>query len=87
MGSHSLEDYQFPKQITLGVTRCVTCPGKLAPNPFLLSLKYGEDCPGGTVADRPPAKAGDTGSIPGPGGLHMPQSSQTCAPQPLSPCA
>ena len=30
---------------------------------------------GGPVVKNPPASAGDTGSIPGPGRLHMPQSS------------
>ena len=34
----------------------------------------------------PPAKAGDTGSIPGPGRSHMPRSNEAHAPQPLSPC-
>ena len=32
-----------------------------------------------------PANAGDTGSIPGPGRSHMPQSKQAQAPQPLRP--
>ena len=35
---------------------------------------YGEDFPGGTVVKNPPANAGDTGSSPGPGRFHMPQS-------------
>ena len=30
--------------------------------------------PGGTVVNNPPANAGDTGSSPGPGRSHMPQS-------------
>ena len=30
--------------------------------------------PGGAVARNPPANAGDTGSCPGPGRSHMPQS-------------
>ena len=30
--------------------------------------------PGGAVAKNPPANAGDTGSSPGPGRSHMPQS-------------
>ena len=30
--------------------------------------------PGGTVVKNPPANAGDTGSIPGPGRSHMLQS-------------
>ena len=32
------------------------------------------DLPGGTVVEGPPANAGDTGSSPGPGRSHMPQS-------------
>ena len=30
--------------------------------------------PGGTVVESLPAGAGDAGSIPGPGGSHVPQS-------------
>ena len=33
------------------------------------------DFPGGAVAKNLPANAGDTGSSPGPGKSHMPQSS------------
>ena len=35
-----------------------------------------QDCPGGTVDKdkNPPANAGDTGSTPGPGRFHTPQS-------------
>ena len=44
----------------------------------------GEGFPGGTVVKNPPANAGDTGSIPGPGRSHMPQSNEACAPQLLS---
>ena len=36
--------------------------------------------PGGPVVGKPPANAGDTGSIPGLGGFHMPWGSQACAP-------
>ena len=32
------------------------------------------DFPGGAVVKNPPANAGDTGSIPGPGRSHVPQS-------------
>ena len=32
------------------------------------------DFTGGAVVKNPPANAGDTGSIPGPGRSHMPQS-------------
>ena len=30
--------------------------------------------PGGAVVENPPANAGDTGSVPGLGGSHMPRS-------------
>ena len=40
--------------------------------------------PGGAVVKNPPANAGDTGSSPGPGRSHMPQSNQARAPQLLS---
>ena len=36
--------------------------------------KKGRDFPGGAVVKNPPANAGDTGSSPGPGRSHMPQS-------------
>ena len=42
------------------------------------------DFPGGTVVKNPPANAGDTGSIPGPGRSHMPRSKKARAPQLLS---
>ena len=32
-----------------------------------------EGLPGGTMVKSPPANAGDTGSIPGPGRSHMPR--------------
>ena len=34
--------------------------------------KKKQDFPGGPVVENPPANAGDTGSIPGPGRFHMP---------------
>ena len=37
--------------------------------------------PGGTVVKNPPANAGDTGSIPGPGRSHMPRSNEAHASQ------
>ena len=36
--------------------------------------KLGEDFPVGAVVKNPPANAGDTGSCPGLGSSHMPQS-------------
>ena len=45
-----------------------------------------QDFPGGAVDTQVPANAGDTGSIPGPGGVHMPKNSRyACAPKPLKP--
>ena len=43
--------------------------------------------PGGTVVENPPANAGDTGSIPGPGRSHMPRSNYARVPQLLSLCS
>ena len=42
-----------------------TCHG--APKPI------NKDFPSGPVVKNPPANAGDTGSIPGPGRFHVPQ--------------
>ena len=36
--------------------------------------KLWQGFPGGTVVKNPPANTGDTGSSPGPGRSHMPQS-------------
>ena len=41
---------------------------------YYIFFKSTWDFPGGTVVKNPPANVGDTGSIPGPGGSHMPQS-------------
>ena len=41
--------------------------------------------PGGSVVKNPPANAGDMGSIPGPGRLHMPWSNSAQEPQLMSP--
>ena len=36
--------------------------------------QYNRDFAGGAVVKNPPANAGDTGSVPGPGRSHMPWS-------------
>ena len=41
---------------------------------FFLKIIPGQGFPGGAAVKNPPANAGDTGSSPGPGGSHMPQS-------------
>ena len=41
--------------------------------PLIKKIELG--FPGGAVVKNPPANAGDTGSSPGPGRSHMPQSS------------
>ena len=40
--------------------------------------RRGQGFPGGPGVESPPAHAGDTGSTPGLGGLHLPQSKQAC---------
>ena len=40
----------------------------------IVKKDYHRDFPGGTVVKNPPANAGDTGSSPGPGRSHIPQS-------------
>ena len=61
--------------------------------PFFLPFKnktnkkYYWRFPGGTVDKNLPAKAGDTGSIPGPGRFHMPCRATKPMPQPLSLCS
>ena len=47
-------------------------------------IKNEKGSPGGAVVKNPPANAGDTGSSPGPGRSHMPQSNKARAPQLLS---
>ena len=39
------------------------------------------------MGKNPPANAGDTGSSPGPGRSHMPQSNEVHAPQLVSLCS
>ena len=46
--------------------------------------KPDRDLPRGAVVKNPPANTGDTGSSPGPGRSHMPQSNEARAPQLLS---
>ena len=41
---------------------------------MILDIENPWDIPGGTVVKNPPANAGDTGSSPGLGRCHMPQS-------------
>ena len=52
------------------------------------SLKSKEEgFPGSAVVKNPPANAGDTGSSPGRGRSHMPQSNKAHEPQLLSLCS
>ena len=50
-----------------------------------LSIMNNKGFPGGPVVKSPPAYAGDTGWIPGPGSLHVPQGSLAGAP--WRPCS
>ena len=45
----------------------------MSPHYLPLSNTQGLGFPGGAVVKNPPADAGDTGSIPGPGRSHMPR--------------
>ena len=51
----------------------LTCMPQLKSS-YAATKKSTWDFPGGAVVKNPPAKAGDTGSSPGPGRSHMPQS-------------
>lgn len=44
------------------------------------------DFPGGAADTNPAANAGDTGSVPAPGGFHKPQGNEARASQLLNPC-
>ena len=46
---------------------------------IILSLLKLRGFPGSAVVENPPASAGDTGSIPGPGRSHMPEQLSLCA--------
>ena len=48
--------------------------GSLFYSGFIKVKRKYRDFPGGAVVKNPPAKAGDTGSNPGPGRSHMPRS-------------
>lgn len=48
-------------------------------NDSFLGWYHVENFSGGTVDENVPARAGDAGSIPGPGRVHMPQSHWVCA--------
>ena len=43
-------------------------------NSYLVHSRALQGFPGGAVVKNPPANAGDTGLIPGPGRSHMPRS-------------
>ena len=58
---------------TLGGPSCLTILPGISGDSVSLKDKEG-DFPGGLMVKNPPANAEDTGSIPGPGSSHMPQS-------------
>ena len=51
---------------------------------MLYKNRIGKGFPGGTVGENPPANVWDTGSIPGLGRFHMPQTTKAHVPQLLS---
>ena len=75
------------RSLCLALLSAVPPPVSHAPFPSLLNPGRGqlplskvliensiEDFPGAAVVKNPPANAGNTGSIPGPGRYHMPRS-------------
>ena len=58
--------------------------GSLPEKEFRIIIVKMRGFPGGAVVENLPANAGDTGSSPGLGGSHMPQSNWACEPQLLS---
>ena len=58
--------------------------GSLLEKEFRIIIVKMRGFPGGAVVENLPANAGDTGSSPGLGGSHMPQSNWACEPQLLS---
>ena len=77
------EDSWKPHLVTSEIRLC--CTDQQASHFSSQNHKVG--FPGGPVVKNPPANAGDTGSIPGPGRFHMPQGSWAHEPQLLSPGA
>ena len=69
---------------TAGVPASI-CGGAVRSHKSRDAAKKKKDFPGGAVDKNPPAYAGDTGSIPGPGRSHMLQGSYGRAPQLLNP--
>ena len=51
-----------------------TCYSYILGKMVSASKSVSGDFPGGAVVKNPPANAGDTSSIPGPGRSHMPRS-------------
>ena len=66
------------QMLTTGLT-CAYIPLRI-----LLIIASDWGFAGGAVVENLPASAGDTGSSPGLGGSHMPQSNWACEPQLLS---
>jgi len=47
----------------------------------IILLKINRGFIGGPVVKNPPCNAWNTGSYPGPGGSHIPQGNEACAPR------
>ena len=71
----SLKYISFKDSVCSNIMDWIIRTLKGTKNPGLnVFLKHAWDFPGGAVVKNPPAKAGDTGSSPGPGRSHMPWS-------------
>ena len=67
-------DKWFPKIFqNFSITNTCLFPVKTAEKQSIKTPRFW-DFPGGAVVKNPPANAGDTGLIPGPGRSHMPRS-------------
>ena len=71
-----LKDDKMPKgKVTPAHSLCHSSQAGLLGGKRFFVRAAPEDFPGGPVVKDPPPKAGDTGSIPGPGRCHRPESS------------
>ena len=73
--SHSMDELYFPHLLQPYFFPCIQSYFLLTPDLHMDNTEdkilLASDFFGGPVIENPPAKAGDTGSVPGPGRSHM----------------
>ena len=62
-----------------------SCVLKISPLRIEAQIRKALGLPDGPGAKNPPANAGDTGLVPGPGRFHVPQGNSAGVPQLLKP--